>query len=550
MDAGGEARRDRSAVAWARIHARGMRFAALLAIALLPILAWAQVRADAAPATLRYANRDIVVFRASIGDATPSERVEQATRALDRMGDARRGGAVTLYPVELGGEPASAVLVGHQIVFTVRASDVAPAALPEQSERVRRNLELALQVLREQRRPQVLLRGIGIALAGAAAMVALWWVIARGAEWVEARLAALFTNIARKRQMRWREYARPLALRLMRLLRWSAYLLVFLCWLVVALEAFPLTNPLGGAAIAFVMDLLRDFARAIFLALPGLITVFVILVATRAVAEGVSLLLDNVQAGRIKVPFVHDDTAAATKRLVNIAVWGTGIALAYPHLPGSNTQVFKGLSVLFGLVLTLGTSGLVNQLMSGLVLIYSRALRRGDWVEVAGIEAEVVEVGGLATKLVNYNRNEITIPNSVMVGNSVRNYTKRAETDPVFLSVKVTIGYDAPWRLVHQLLLDAAAATPDLAPTPSAFILQRALGDFFVEYEVFAALADPRTTLPRKPSVLSAFNANIQDAFNSHDVQIMSPHFVLQPDSPVTVPKAKWFTDVRPDRGI
>jgi small-conductance mechanosensitive channel len=479
-----------------------------------------------------------------LAGSEPRDRVELATRALDRLGDAGRRGAVTLHPFQIDGQPANAVLIGDHVVFSVLQADAVPETLNAESERVRRRLEIALDVMRAQRQPRVLARGVAITVVGAAGALLLLLIVIRSTAWVETRLPAVLQRAGRSGR-RWPVYMQPILLHLIRILRWLACILVLVAWVGLVLEAFPLTHPLGSAMVNFAFDSLRNFFRAVVEAAPGLATVLLLLLVTRALADGVSLLLDYVHSGRIRVPFVHPETAIATKRLVNTAVWGTGIALAYPHLPGADTQVFKGISVLFGIVLTLGTSGIVNQLMSGLVLIYSRALRRGDWVEVAGIEAEVVEVGGLATKLVNYNRHEITIPNSVMVGNSVRNYTKRAETDPIFLSVKVTIGYDAPWRLVHQMLLDAAAATPDLAPSPPAFILQRALGDFYVEYEVFAALEDPQTTLRRKPAILSIFNANVQDAFNSHNVQIMSPHYMLQPDSPVTVPKANWFSQVR-----
>lgn len=494
-------------------------------------------------ATLQYANRDIATFHARLAGVSPQDRAGRATDVLRALGDSGRRGAVSLRRFVHEGQPAVAVMVGDRAAFSLLPGDsgVEGRSLEQESEAVRQALEAALMAERAQRRPEVLLRGIGLAVAAGALALLLLWAVGRGANALEARLLRRITAQAQADRFRWREYAGPLLIRVIGLLRWVIYFLLVFAWLVIALEAFPLTHPLGRQLQAFFGDKLHDFARAVVSAMPGLVTVLLILFLTRAVADGMQLFFDNVQSGRIRAPFVHRETAAATKRLFKIVIWGMGVAIAYPYIPGSSSDAFKGVSVMFGLVLTLGSAGIVNQLMSGLVVVYSRALRRGDIVEVDGIEARVVEVGGLATKLVNLNRQEITIPNSVLIANSVRNYTKRAESEPVYLSVKVTIGYDAPWRQVHQILLDAAAATPELARQPAPFVLQRALGDFYVEYEVFAVLDDPINQLPRKPMVMSAFNANIQDSFNSQGVQIMSPHFEAQPEQAVTVPRAKWF---------
>ncbi|MFC3551372.1 mechanosensitive ion channel family protein [Lysobacter cavernae] len=512
---------------------------------------WLHAQASAEPATeaatLHYANREIATFHARVAGVSPQDRAERAADVLRAMGDTGRRGAVTVQRFVHAGQPAVAVRVGDRVVFSLLPGDtrVEGRPLEQESEVVRQALEAALMAERVQRRPDVLLRGIGLTVGAAALALLLLWVVGRAANALEAWLLARITSQTQTPgdHFRWREYARPLLIRVIGLLRWVIYFLLVLGWLVIALEAFPLTYPLGSQLQAFFGDKLHEFARAAVSAMPGLVTVLLILFLTRAVSEGVQLFFDNVQSSRIRAPFVHRETASATKRLVKIVIWGMGVAIAYPYIPGSSSDAFKGVSVMFGLVLTLGSAGIVNQLMSGLVVVYSRALRRGDFVEVDGIEARVVEVGGLATKLVNLNRQEITIPNSVLIANSVRNYTKRAESEPIYLSVKVTIGYDAPWRQVHQILLDAAAATPELAKQPSPFVLQRALGDFYVEYEVFAALDDPITQLQRKPMVMSGFNANIQDSFNSQGVQIMSPHFEAQPEQAVTVPRTKWFAN-------
>jgi small-conductance mechanosensitive channel len=171
------------------------------------------------------------------------------------------------------------------------------------------------------------------------------------------------------------------------------------------------------------------------------------------------------------------------------------------------------------------------------VLVYSRALSVGDFVDIGGTVGVVSEVGVLSTKIIDMRNEEVTIPNAVLVGNSIRNYSRLAGERGTLVSTKVTIGYDTPWRQVHAMLIAAAEQTPGLRGDPRPFVYQRGLGDFYVEYELFAYMDQPLNRVP----VLSALHGNIQDQFNTYGVQIMSPHFMEQPANDVIVAPAKWY---------
>jgi small-conductance mechanosensitive channel len=187
---------------------------------------------------------------------------------------------------------------------------------------------------------------------------------------------------------------------------------------------------------------------------------------------------------------------------------------------------------------TLGSAGVINHLMSGLVLVYSRALHKGDYVAVGEVEGFVQEVGPLSVKIATLERKEITIPNVVMTNTNIVNYTRISKEKGLILRATVTIGYDAPWRQVHELLKLAASRTQGLRKDFEPFVLQTALSDFFVEYRLCVALEHAEEKVRR----LSELHANIQDAFNEFGVQILSPHFEAQPSDTITVPKSKWFS--------
>jgi small-conductance mechanosensitive channel len=181
-------------------------------------------------------------------------------------------------------------------------------------------------------------------------------------------------------------------------------------------------------------------------------------------------------------------------------------------------------------------------MMSGFVITFSRALRPGDWVRVGDVEGSVMVVGALSTKIATPRGEEVTIPNAVLVGGNVVNYSRLAKGNGLTLTTKVTIGYDAPWRVVHRLLLGAAAAGALVRKEPAPFVLQRSLGDFYVEYELFLHYERPE----ERWQILSDLHAAIQDGFNEAGIQIMSPNFLTQPDKPVLVPKEKWGGDGPP----
>jgi small-conductance mechanosensitive channel len=262
----------------------------------------------------------------------------------------------------------------------------------------------------------------------------------------------------------------------------------------------------------------------------------VILLVTRAITRVVARFFETVGAGRFRAPWLEAETAEATRRIVVGAIWLFALAAAFPFIPGSDSPAFRGIGVLAGLMLSLGSASIVNQAMSGLVLVYSRALREGDYVKIGEVEGTVTRRGSLSTKIRNVRGEEVTLPNGVVTSASIVNYTRHSTGGGALVSATVTIGYDAPWRQVHALLELAARRTAGLRREPAPYVVQRALSDFYVEYQLVAHAerSDDR------PLALSRLHAAIQDAFNEHGVQIMSPHFRGQPQQAVLVPRERW----------
>ncbi len=258
---------------------------------------------------------------------------------------------------------------------------------------------------------------------------------------------------------------------------------------------------------------------------------------TAFILKLLKVVLDQVAAGRLQLPGIHPETVGATRKLISVMVWLFALSAAYPFLPGANSLAFKGISVFFGLMLTLGSAGIMNHAMSGLVLIHSRALRKGDVIRVADNEGLVSEIGMLATKIITRENYVVTVPNAVVVSGKITNLSAQTNGGGINLTVGVTIGYDTPWRQVHAMLELAAKRARGVDQNHPPLVRQLSLMDWYIAYELQVCLLDGQSLAEARNELYS----HIQDVFNEFNVQIMSPNFVMQPEGSVMVAKENWY---------
>lgn len=493
------------------------------------------------PATLYLVNREVVTFRAAVFGGSPAERVARARERLSQIPASAIDQPITTTSVESGAIRGVQFFLGKYLLFSVVEDDVdveAKQGFDALVKQTRERLEEARRAWHQAKDRPLLLRGVLWTVAGTLVFAVLAWTVYRASSFGLRRLEQWRDRMAAKHEhVDLGEFVARVVVGILQLVQWLVIAALAYGWLRFVAGRFVATEPIAQRLDGWLWDKLVWIVEGFLGSLPGLVTIVIVLVITRAIADAFGYLFDAIHRGRLQLPLVHPETTTATRRIVGILVWGLGIAVAYPYLPGSDSEAFKGLSVLFGLMLTLGSTSLVMQAMSGLVIVYSRALRKGDFVEVGEVQGVVTEVASLATKIVNVRNEEITIPNSVLIASPIRNYSKLAGSHGTLLTTRVTIGYDAPWRQVHAMLIEAARKTAHVRATPEPYVLQRALADFYVEYELYVSIDRPLERIP----ILSALHASIQDTFNEHGVQIMSPHFVMQPRSAVVVPRDQWY---------
>jgi len=498
----------------------------------LALLLLCQRPARADEAEVQLFNREIATLRATLAGLTPQQREEEISARIEQLPPRQQLQPIELQPLAFQGQNGIALVQQGVILLTLFPGDLAPdqPSLPLLAAATQQKLQQALSARYQQENPRRLAMGALTSALASAAMVTLLVLLRRTRRTCvahlerraasRARLAATFgmllTNIEQ------------LLLNLIQLL---LSLFIVYSWMAFVLLQFPYTQPWGRQLGSSILNLAIDFASAILGALPGLCSAAAIFVLTRLAQRALNFLFSAIEQHKLTLPGLYPETVGATRRLAGVVLWLFALSIAYPYLPGSGSEAFKGISVFLGLMLSLGSAGLVNQAMSGLVLVYSRALRPGDWVQLGDVEGTVSELGPLSTKVVNRLAQEITLPNVVITSGKIINYTRLAEQQGITIATTVTIGYDTPWRQVHAMLELAARRAPLLNHTQAPRVRQLALQDFYISYELAVQLQSGVC----KPDALDALHHEILDVFNQFGVQIMSPNFVLQPDTPVRV---------------
>jgi small-conductance mechanosensitive channel len=494
-------------------------------------------------AEVRVLNRVVTRFRAPIFDTTPAERAENTARHLRELLREGGEGEVEVKTVPQG----RAVTLDRKFAFLMLPGDANLAAgesLDLAAKRAAQSLARIAAESRESRNLDSILRNLAKGGAATALAALVVWLLARVRGWIARGLAALGSRHTERlrvggRALVGREHVFGTARAVTIALFWLLVAFVAYEWLAFTLSLFPWTRPWGEGLLAATFSLAAGIGTGILESLPNLAVAAAIFLIAWWASRAVNGLLGPFIRGEVETARIDRDTARPTRNLLVIAVWVFAVAMAYPYLPGSQSEAFKGLSVLMGLMISLGSTSLVGQAASGLIVMFTRTLRPGEYVRIGEHEGTVVELGAFNTRIRTGMGEEITISNSTIASGTTKNYSRALKGKGFVVDTVCTIGYDTPWRQVHAMLVEAACRTEGVLRDPRPMVFQTGLSDFYPEYRLVAQAvpSDPR---PRA-MVMSELHGHIQDVFNEHGVQIMSPHYLGDPAEAKVVPPAKWY---------
>ncbi len=285
------------------------------------------------------------------------------------------------------------------------------------------------------------------------------------------------------------------------------------------LSYFPVTVPFANTIMPYVTGPAKQFVAAIVGYLPKLFTLILIMMAIRYVLRFIRFIATALEKEEIRWPGFEPDWADPTYKLIRSLILLVGLMISYPYLPGAGSEIFKGFSIFVGALVTLGASGAINNIISGIVLTYTRAFRVGDRVQIGEIQGDILEKKLFVTRLKTLENEEVTLPNGMVLGGSITNLSAAQKTKGLALRVSAGIGYNVDWRQVHELMKKGAGQTPGVLTEPEPFVLETELGDFAVTYTLFAYTEDPT----RARFTSAQLRRNILDVFNAEGLEIMTP---------------------------
>jgi len=301
--------------------------------------------------------------------------------------------------------------------------------------------------------------------------------------------------------------------------------IIYLC-AVYVLDLFVWTRPIGNKLVDYMIDPIQVALWAIVESVPDLVFIAIIILITRGVLRLTRLLFRAIEFGYVRFASFEQEWARPTYRLVRWGIIALALVIAYPYIPGSSSAAFQGVSIFIGVILSLGSSSIISNVVAGYSMIYRRAFAVGDWIQVGGSVGEVVEMRLLMTRLRSPKNESIVLPNSQILNSEVVNFSTLAKEQGLLLHTSVGIGYEVPWRQVEGLLIEAARRTEGILADPPPFVLEKALGDFAVTYELNAASKGPESM----PLLYALLHRNILDVFTESGIQIMTPNYVADPE--------------------
>ena len=316
----------------------------------------------------------------------------------------------------------------------------------------------------------------------------------------------------------------------------GAAMLVVL-YLQYVLGLFPWTWSAAHQLNGWVLAPIQYFGRGLLAVIPDLIFLLILVLVTRYMLQIIKSFFDSVGRGSVTLKSFYPEWAGPTHDLVRVGVIAFSLVLAYPHIPGASSEAFKGVSIFMGAILSLGSTGVISNIIAGYTMVYRRAFKEGDLIQIENVIGFVTKIRLQVTHLRTAKNEEVVVPNVKILNSEVTNFTTLASKDGLIFHTTVGIGYETPWRQVEAMLVEAADRTPGMLKEPKPFVRQRALGDFAVTYEINAYCSTPNQWILR----YSELHANILDVFNEHNVQIMTPAYEGDPEKPKVVPRAEWF---------
>ncbi|MNJ96697.1 Mechanosensitive channel MscK precursor [compost metagenome] len=482
--------------------------------------------------------RTVFDFKARYGSVTPQERATLLERRLNELVSLPELQEEAFKTVDEG--EVQAVRYGDTVLLVVSSEDALEAGKEKAllAHETLSTIKTLVNNERDKKEPMKLLTAGGLILLTTAVLILLLRLLgvlrrkglAKVSAWEFSIKTALLKNIPFVND----QAVKRVIIFLIRAINVAIIFMAFYIYVPVVFSFLPWTSGWSETIFDYVLRPLVWVWHGLQILLPNLFFILVIAVLTRYLLRAVRFIFDEIRFGRLKVDGFYPEWADPTYKLVRVLIFMMAFVVCFPYIPGSSSPAFQGLSVFLGLLVSLGSSSAIANIVAGVVITYMRPFKVGDRVKISDTMGDVVEKDLLVTRLRTVKQMEVTIPNSMILASHIINYSSQAREGGIILNTSVTIGYDVPWNNVHKALLEAARRTENVLNDPKPFILQTALNDFNVAYELNSYTHEEHLML----QTYSDLHMNIQITFAEAGIEIMSPNYLAMRDgNQVTIPK-------------
>ncbi|MEI6456101.1 MAG: mechanosensitive ion channel domain-containing protein [bacterium] len=492
---------------------------------------------------------EIIFFIRGISSYTAQQRAEAiSTRIIDAAADYD----VPVDSVQIiSGTDRIKIFAGPHFIMNIYQADATREGIQQAvlAEMIHHKLVITIEKYRHERSRPVLIKKIFYATGALVLLLLIMFGLLRLIRWVnrliQSRIKSKIESMETKSfhliqsGQLWKAFHL-----LFHVLRIVIIVLIIAVFFQFILSLFPWTNSIAVYTLNLFLEPVLTIFRGFVSFLPSLAFLIVIYVVTRYLLKLIKMLFTGVQTGEITLSSFKPEWAMPTFRIVRVFIIVFAVIIAYPYIPGSETSAFKGVSVFMGILLSLGSSSLIGNVIAGYSMTYRGAYKIGDWILVNGNIGVVEEQKLLVTRLRSLKNEEIVIPNSLLLNSLILNYSTKSQGQGLILHTTVGIGYETPWRQVEAMLKLAAARTVGLKKDPPPFVLQESLGDFAITYQLNVFCDNPS----RMKEYYTLLHQNILDVFNENNVQIMTPAYERDPAEPKVVPPDQWNTPLTKEK--
>ena len=484
----------------------------------------------------------LFLIYSKIGASTPKERAINISRKIEKLyeDDFLKADSILV----MKSENTFDIIYGEIIIMSISENDAIwyGKGMPELAQSFKETIKNSIVEAKNENSWLKLIARIGLVLLVIGIAWAMIWLIGKGYSKL-----LLFINSKKDKWLKnlsYKDYTfltaeqeLQVVLFLVKIFRWFVYAVLLYITLPIIFSIFPFSRDWADALFHLIWSPFKGVLIAIWEYLPNLFSILVIYFVMKYVIRFVRYIFHEIEAEKLKLSGFHADWAMPTYSIVKFLLYAFMFVLIFPYLPGSDSNIFKGVSVFIGVLFSLGSSSAIANMVAGLVITYMRPFKIGDRIKIGDVTGDVVEKTLLVTRIRTIKNEVITIPNSSVLNGNTTNYSSEAIEKGLIIHTTVTIGYDVPWKDMHQALIDAALRTNLILDEPKPFVLQTSLEDFYVSYQINAYTREAG----KQALIYSNLHQNIQDVCNERGIEILSPHYRAARDGNMTTIPADYL---------